>query len=139
MRIAISVENNNGLDSLVCQHFGGAPYFILVDLDGQEVKTVAGIENPYFGNHQPGQIPQLIHSHNASVMLTGGMGRRAIAFFDQFGVQPVTGATGTVRQAVQSYLDGRLNGAAPCAHSDHHHDHDHSHGHGHHHHHHHHD
>jgi len=127
MRIAISAENNNGLDSLVCQHFGGSPYFILVDVEGQEVKTVTGIENPYYGNHQPGQVPRLIHDHKANVMLTGGMGRRAIAFFEQFDLQPVTGALGTVRQALQSYLEGKLNGADPCAHSEHHHDHDHHH------------
>lgn len=133
MRIAISAENNNGLDSIVSQHFGRCPYFILLDLEEQAVKAVTGVENPYFGNHAPGQVPGFIHSHKANVMLTGGMGRRAVQFFEQFDIQPVTGAAGTVRQALQGYLDGRLDGAQPCAESQQHHQHGHHH-HGHHHH-----
>ena len=129
MRIAISAEQNNGLDSLVSQHFGRCPYFILIDLEGQEVTAVTGIENPYYGNHAPGQVPNLIHSHNANVMLTGGMGRRAVLFFEQFGIQPVTGAAGTVQQALQRYLAGQLHGAEPCAESQHHHEHGHHHHH----------
>ena len=49
-----------------------------------------------------------------AVMLSGGMGGRAIQFFDQFGIQAATGATGTVRSALESYLGGELVGAAPC-------------------------
>jgi predicted Fe-Mo cluster-binding NifX family protein len=58
-------------------------------------------------------------------MLTGGMGRRAIMFFEQFGVQPVTGAAGSVRQSLERYLGGTLQGAAPCRESvQHAHEHD---------------
>lgn len=47
MRIAISTGNNLGLDSLVSHHFGKCPYFVVVDVDGQEVKAVTGVENPF--------------------------------------------------------------------------------------------
>jgi predicted Fe-Mo cluster-binding NifX family protein len=114
MRIAISADNSDGLDSIVSPHFGRCPYFVLVDLQGQEVQAVTSINNPDDGAHQPGQVPAFISSHNANVMLTGGMGRRAIMFFDQFGIQPVTGAAGTVRQSLERYLGGVLQGAAPC-------------------------
>ena len=33
MRIAISVEDDNGLDSVISHHFGRCPYFVLVDVD----------------------------------------------------------------------------------------------------------
>jgi predicted Fe-Mo cluster-binding NifX family protein len=114
MRIAISADDSNGLDSIVSPHFGRCPYFLLVDLEGQEVKTVQAVDNPYYGNHRPGQVPAFINSHDVNVMLTGGMGRRAIMYFEQFGVQPVTGAAGTVRQSLERYLGGGLNEAAPC-------------------------
>jgi hypothetical protein len=35
-------------------------------------------------------------------------------FFEQFGIQPVTGAAGTVRQSLERFLGGALEGAAPC-------------------------
>ena len=53
-------------------------------------------------------------------MLTGGMGRRALDFFAQYGIEPVTGASGTVRLALEQYLGGDLEGAAPCAQSQEH-------------------
>ena len=114
MRIAISADNSDGLDSIVSPHFGRCPHFVLVDLEGQQVRAVAAVDNPYYSAHQPGQVPAFISSHKVDVMLTGGMGRRAIMFFDQLGVQPVTGAAGTVRQSLERYLGGALQGAAPC-------------------------
>jgi predicted Fe-Mo cluster-binding NifX family protein len=114
MRVAISADNSNGLDSVVSPHFGRCPYFMLVDLEGQEVKAVQAISNPYYGNHQPGQVPGFIHSQGANVMLTGGMGRRAIMFFEEYGIEAATGASGTVRHTLEQYLGGALQGAAPC-------------------------
>jgi predicted Fe-Mo cluster-binding NifX family protein len=120
MRIAISADNKNGLDSVVSPHFGRCPHFVVVDLQGHDVKQVQEVDNPYYGHHQPGQVPALIHSLEANVMLTGGMGGRAIMFFQQFGIEGVTGAYGTVRQSVERYLGGQLKGAAPCKESQEH-------------------
>ena len=120
MRIAVSADNKNGLDSVISPHFGRCPYFVLVDMDGQEVTGVHEVDNPFYGHHQPGQVPAFINSMEANVMLTGGMGGRAIMFFQQFGIEGVTGAHGTVRQSVERYLGGQLKGAAPCATSEEH-------------------
>jgi predicted Fe-Mo cluster-binding NifX family protein len=114
MRIAVSADSKNGLDSVVSPHFGRCPYFVLVDLEDHDVTGVQEVDNPYYGHHQPGQVPALINSLGANVMLTGGMGGRAIMFFEQFGIEGVTGAYGTVRQSVERYLGGQLRGAAPC-------------------------
>ena len=120
MRIAVSADNKNGLDSVVSPHFGRCPHFVLVDLDDHDVRDVREVDNPYYGHHQPGQVPALINSLGANVMLTGGMGGRAIMFFGQFGIEGVTGAYGTVRQSVERYLGGHLKGAAPCKESEEH-------------------
>jgi len=114
MRIAISAETNNALDSVVAEHFGRCPYFALVDLEGTEARAVEVVANPYFDGHQPGQVPAFIYSQKANVMLSGGMGGRAIQFFEQYGIQVATGASGTVRAALERYLGGELTGAAPC-------------------------
>jgi predicted Fe-Mo cluster-binding NifX family protein len=114
MRIAVSVETNDGLDSVVAHHFGRCPYFAIVDLDGSDVKSVEVIDNPYYGAHQPGQVPGFINEQQADVMLSGGMGGRAIQFFEQYGITPATGADGTVHTALERYLGGELTGAAPC-------------------------
>jgi predicted Fe-Mo cluster-binding NifX family protein len=118
MRIAISADDQNGLDSVVSPHFGRCPHYILVDIeftvDGHEVQAVHAIDNPYYGQHSPGVVPGFIHSQGVDVMLTGGMGGRAIAFFEQLGIEAVSGASGTVRRALELYLGGQLRGVQPC-------------------------
>lgn len=114
MRVAVSADDGKGLDSVVSPHFGRCPYFILVDLNDGEVGQVMAVENPYYSRHQPGQVPQFIRDQGADVMLTGGMGGRAIGFFGQYGIEAVTGASGTVRRSLEQYLGGSLRSADPC-------------------------
>jgi predicted Fe-Mo cluster-binding NifX family protein len=83
-------------------------------VDGHEVKAVNAVDNPHYGQHAPGVVPAFIHSQGVDVMLTGGMGGRAIAFFGQLGVEAVTGASGTVGHALELYLGGQLRGVQPC-------------------------
>lgn len=114
MKIAVTAENNNGLESTVAQHFGHAPFFIMVDVENGDVTATQGVANPFLAGHAPGQVPGYIKEQNANVMLSGGMGGRAIQFFEQMGIQAATGARGTVRQALENYLGGELKEAAPC-------------------------
>jgi predicted Fe-Mo cluster-binding NifX family protein len=114
VRIAVSADENNGLHSVVSPHFGRCPYYALVDLDGQEVNQVNVVANPNYGRHAPGTVPLFIQAQGADVMLAGGMGRRAVAMFEQLGIQAATGASGTVGHAVEQYLSGGLLGAEPC-------------------------
>jgi predicted Fe-Mo cluster-binding NifX family protein len=120
MRITVSTDNKQGLDSVVSPHFGRCPHYILVDVEGQDVTGIQELDSPFYGHHQPGQVPGFIHSLGADVMLAGGMGGRAIMFFEQYGIEGVTGAYGTVRQSVERYLGGELRGAAPCKESQEH-------------------
>ena len=117
MRIAISVESSNGLDSTVAHHFGRCPYFALVDLEGNKLQAIEVIDNPYFSGHQVGEVPKFIHDQNADMMLSGGMGGRAIQFFKDYGIGVATGATGTVESTLGNYLAGGLREAAPCSES----------------------
>jgi predicted Fe-Mo cluster-binding NifX family protein len=91
----------------------------LVDVDesNAQVQAVQTIENPFYRAHQPGQVPGFIRTQEANVMLSGGMGGRAVTFFQQYGIEPVTGAAGTVGQSIDKYLSGELTGTAPCAES----------------------
>jgi predicted Fe-Mo cluster-binding NifX family protein len=114
MRIAISSTENRGLDSQVSPHFGRCPYFVLVDVADGEIGAVETVTNPHYSHHQPGQVPAFIHDQGVDVMLTGGMGGRAFGFFEQRGIQAVTGATGTARHTLEQFLNGNLSGSAPC-------------------------
>lgn len=120
MRIVVTADNKQGLDSIVSPHFGRCPHYIVVDVEGHNVTGIQEVDSPFYGHHEPGQVPGFIHSLGTDVMLAGGMGGRAIMFFEQYGIEGVTGAYGTVRQSVERYLGGQLKGAAPCKESQEH-------------------
>lgn len=127
MRIAISLDTNDDLSSQVAHHFGRCPYFAIVDVDDCDIQSLRTVDNPFFAGHQPGQVPGFIKEQGADVMLSGGMGRRAIQFFEQYGIRTATGAEGTVKDTLDRYLAGELNESAPCKESEEHHQHGHHH------------
>ncbi len=114
MKIVVSSDNSRKLDSSVSHHFGRCPFFTVVDVDDNKITNVESVENPFFNGHSPGQVPAFIKELNADVMLAGGMGRRAISIFEDYGILCSTGAAGTVRSAVNSYTAGSLSAALPC-------------------------
>jgi len=125
MRIAVSVDTNDGLDSVVAAHFGRCPYFAIVDLDDGQIQSTLVVDNPFYAQHQPGQVPRFIHSQDVDLMIASGMGGRAIQFFREFEIGVACGASGTVRTAIAAYQAGQLQGAVPCRESQ-----EHGHGHG---------
>ena len=93
---------------------------MFVNVENGKVAGAITIPNGGAGGHAPGELPLFIQQNGINTLLTGGMGSRAVDFFTQYGIEVVTGATGTVRQAVEQYLAGQLRGHAPCQQSQEH-------------------
>jgi predicted Fe-Mo cluster-binding NifX family protein len=115
-KIALACEDNQGLDGQISQHFGRCPIYLIVDVEGNEVKKSEVVENPYYTNHIPGKVPQFIKEQGAQVMIAGGMGPKAIDMFSNFGIEVVTGAIGNTGNVLQAYLGGEISGVEPCKH-----------------------
>ena len=123
MKIAVATEDNRGLEAVISQHFGRCPYYMLVEVNDKEIGEVKALENPLYENHgQPGEVPAFIKSTGAQVIIAGGMGPKAIGFFEQYGIQVATGVSGTVQAVIGLYLDGQIQGASPCMNHEPHHD-----------------
>ena len=122
-KIALACEDNKGLNGQISQHFGRCPSYLIVDVEGNEIKKSDIISNPYYENHIPGMAPKFISEQGANVMIAGGMGPRAIDMFSNFGIEVVTGAIGNVGNVLKAYLQGEISGVEPCKH-DHPGDHD---------------
>lgn len=116
MRIAFASEDRLGLEGEVSMHFGRCPYYTFLEVEKGQVKDLQIIDNPYYGNHVPGKVPEFIHLQKAEVMIAGGMGPRAIQFFDDYGIEAVTGAFGKIKDVLEAYLRGELRGAGACHH-----------------------
>jgi len=110
---------NGGLDDQVSYHFGRAPTFTVVDMESGEVQVVKNRSEHMGGLGKP---PEHIAKTGAQVMLCSGLGPRAIDMLQSFGFQVFVGASGTVRDTVQMWKDGKLQPAtydAAC--KEHHH------------------
>lgn len=116
-KIAVSVDTDEGLKSPVSQHFGRCPYYVVVEVEADKIVANTVHKNPYAGSHRSGVMPEFIRSLGADVIISGGMGPRAIGFFQQLGIEPQTGVTGTVEEVVRRYIAGEAGGASPCGHS----------------------
>jgi predicted Fe-Mo cluster-binding NifX family protein len=117
MRIVVSCENDLGLDAIISEHFGRCPYYVIVDVEDNTKQEVKTIKSPFYDSHgAPGQVPSFINSQGADVMIAGGMGSSAIEFFKQLGIEPVTGASGVVKDVIKAYLAGQLKGSQGCDH-----------------------
>jgi predicted Fe-Mo cluster-binding NifX family protein len=115
MKIALATDDDKGIDAVLSHHFGRCPYYILVDIDGEEIKDVKAAKNPFYGSHgEPGEVPNFIRGLGAEVIIAGGMGPRAIGFFSEFGIQAITGGSGVVKDVIKAYLNGELQGANAC-------------------------
>jgi predicted Fe-Mo cluster-binding NifX family protein len=91
-----------------------------VDIKDGKITGEETVENPYYAGHEPGMVPEFIRSQNAEVMISGGMGRRAITFFEDFDIVTATGASGTAQETLEHYIAGKLQPAAPCRDHEHH-------------------
>ena len=99
MKLAIPVEEDRGIDSPVCEHFGRAPYFAVVNVEGNEV-SVEVRRNPLL-EHTEGALPELLREWGVDKVIASMMGKKAQEFFGQFGIKVVLGASGTVKDVLR--------------------------------------
>ena len=113
MRICFTSDQANGLDSVMSYHFGHCPYFVLVDVEGSQVVNVESIPNPFADEHNAGDLPSFMHDKGVNVIITGGMGPKAQQYFADYGITPVIGAYGKVKDVLEEYLKSKVEVTKP--------------------------
>lgn len=104
MIIAIPVIENKGENSQISEHFGHAPFFAFYNTETKELT----IEKNSLEEHGPGDIPRYLHSKNVNVIIVRGIGNRAIDFFNQLGIEVIRGASGTIKDLINAYLENKI-------------------------------
>ena len=106
-KICVSATGSS-VTSQVDPRFGRCAYFIIADgdtLDCQGLPNTAA-ESP----HGAGiQAAQLVTDQNVRTVITGMVGPNAHRVLSAAGIEVVTGATGTVKDAIQKYKNGELH------------------------------
>lgn len=116
-KIVLTANDANGLEGAMSMHFGHCTHFVLAQVDSDNrIEATEVHVNPYAERHEPGQIPEFIKSLGADVVVAGGMGAKAIQWFNQLGIEVATGARDGVRETLEAYLVGAVAGVSECNH-----------------------
>ena len=105
-KLAIPVDSSGKLD----EHFGHCKYFILIDIDDQYIISREQVKPP---PHEPGLLPKWLAERGASAIIAGGMGRKAIHLFNQYGINAYVGAPVlNAEELAERFLKGTLEFSA---------------------------
>ena len=106
MKICVSASSDS-LDANVDPRFGRCPYFVVVD--SETMKFSAILNDSTNAAHGAGiQAAQTVANMGAKVVITGNVGPNAFNVLSATGIKIVTGASGSVRDAVEKYKSGQL-------------------------------
>jgi len=108
MKVCVPTNGEKGLDENVGEHFGRVTTYTIVNLENEDVKVIQNISHHMGGQGYP---PEILSKEGVNIMLCNGLGRRAITMFKEFGIEVYVGATGTVKDAIDAFKQGRLQKA----------------------------
>jgi len=106
MKICIPTESGEGKTASVFGHFGSAPYFTIYDTDTLALEIV---EN---GNshHEHGACNPVaaLQGRAVDVVVTGGMGARAVMMLNAQGIKVFRAVSGTVATIIGNFSSQEL-------------------------------
>jgi predicted Fe-Mo cluster-binding NifX family protein len=108
MKIAVT-STGKELDSPVDPRFGRAAYILIVDADTLAFEVLDNAENVNAFKGAGIQAATMISDKHADVLLTGFCGPNAFKTLDAARVKVAGDVSGTVREAVAAFVDGKVN------------------------------
>jgi predicted Fe-Mo cluster-binding NifX family protein len=106
MNICIPIEEDRGLDSPVCAHFGSAPGFVIVDVDTGSCRAIAN-RNQHSGHGMCAPLASLA-GESIDGMVVGGIGMGALGKLNAAGIEVFVSEHATVAETVAAFKAGTL-------------------------------
>jgi predicted Fe-Mo cluster-binding NifX family protein len=106
VRLCIPTDDDRGLAGRLSSHFGGAPYFTLVDSETGDVEVVSNLGTEY----EPGACgsAQALAGYGVGAIVCRGLGRRAFARLRDMGVPVFVAEDCEALEALEAFRAGRL-------------------------------
>lgn len=107
MKIAVATDNNE-----VTRHFGHCAAYNMYTVEDNKIVKEEIVANP---GHKPGFLPKFLGELDTKVIISGGMGGKAVDLSNGQGIEVVIGASGASKAAAQDFIDGKLaSTGSPC-------------------------
>ncbi len=107
MKIAITSKGKD-INSEMDPRFGRAPYILIVDTFTRSVEALDNSENVNAFKGAGIQTGAMISEKKAEALLTGFCGPNAFKTLAAAGIKVGTGVTGTVKEALNAFNEGRV-------------------------------
>ncbi len=106
MKVAIA-SSGKSLSSSVDRRFGRAPYFIIYDTDTDNWEVLDNSHKSMAQGVGP-KTAELIASKGVEYLLVGHCGPNAFRALQSAGIKVITGASGTITDAINKLKKGEL-------------------------------
>jgi predicted Fe-Mo cluster-binding NifX family protein len=113
MKLCIPINEDNGLDSTVCAHFGSASNFLIVETTNRTMTVVANT-NVHHG-HGMCQPLRLFEGMELDCIAVGGIGRGALMKLQAGGVEVLLSKEKTVGATLDALEAGLLQQVDPSS------------------------
>jgi predicted Fe-Mo cluster-binding NifX family protein len=103
MKKLFAIPTENGQ---LCAHFGHCEKFAIIETEDNRVVNESWLTPPV---HQPGVYPRFLAEQGVHVIISGGMGQRAIQLFTENNVEVYMGVNSeSPVKLVEQYLNNQL-------------------------------
>ena len=101
MIIAISADKDQ-----VSMHFGRCEKYVLFNVKDNKIVNREEIQNP---GHQPFFLPKFLAEKGVNVLITSGIGPRAINLFNELNIKVISNVEGRIEDVIKKYLEGKID------------------------------
>jgi predicted Fe-Mo cluster-binding NifX family protein len=106
MKICFPVQNDNGIESTVYNHFGSAPVFVVVDTDTNGVASINNRDQHHV--HGACNPMKALDSQKVDAIVVGGIGAGALTRLNQMGIAVHRAQGATVRENLSMFQANSL-------------------------------
>ena len=106
MKVCFPVQKDEGVESLVYNHFGSAPVFIVVETEEKDVQRVDNRDLHHV--HGACNPVMALGGHKVDALVVGGIGGGALMKLNAMGVKVYGSGSGTVKENLELLKGNKL-------------------------------
>jgi predicted Fe-Mo cluster-binding NifX family protein len=106
MKICFPVQNDQGLDSTVYNHFGSAPVFVVLDTETDNVSSINNRDQHH--SHGACNPMKALDNQKIDAIVVGGIGAGALTRLNQMGITVYRSQRDTIRENAALFASRNL-------------------------------
>ena len=106
MKICFPVQNDNGIESAVYNHFGSAPVFVVVDTDTNGVVSINNRDQHH--THGACNPMKALDNQKVDAIVVGGIGAGALTRLNKMGITVHRSQGETIRENLSMFQANSL-------------------------------